>query len=504
MRPLLIAVIVTLLALSSVPSVGATPTQSAYGLTHTVTTANFSRMVDFVMIPGSNDEAIVLLQEEHKIWRVSLSGAFQPTLYGDLTAYANGGGEEGLLSAAFSPSFATDGRIYIYYTQGGNSQLPTVLSRFQVSGNAIQTGAETRILEIPDFANNHNGGKLIFGNDGYLYLSLGDGGGGGDPQDRGQDIDSLLGKVVRINVTGQPTYTIPPDNPFVGTAGRDEIYAWGLRNPWRMGKDSVTGTIWVGDVGQGEWEEVEPLAKGANYGWDCYEGFEAFETAGCAAGGFTFPRAVYDHGLGCAVTGGTVYRGALMPELYGWYVYADHCSGRIWALDASPGSSTAPVQLLDSSHFISSFGERPDGELLVLTFSNAIYLLHNDGDGDGLPAHQDNCPAVSNASGQDDDVDGDLAGDACDAAGSGNVNCDGSVNSVDSLAVLRHSAGLGVLQNEPCLNPGQPRLLPPPDNDLMGDVNCFGGVNSIDALLILRAVAGLSTNIPPNCPEIDP
>jgi hypothetical protein len=162
------------------------------------------------------------------------------------------------------------------------------------------------------------------------------------------------------------------------------------------------------------------------------------------------------------------------------------------------------VQLLDSSHFISSFGERPDGELLVLTFSNAIYLLHNDGDGDGLPAHQDNCPAVSNASGQDDDVDGDLAGDACDAAGSGNVNCDGSVNSVDSLAVLRHSAGLGVLQNEPCLNPGQPRLLPPPDNDLMGDVNCFGGVNSIDALLILRAVAGLSTNIPPNCPEIDP
>ena len=468
-------------------------------------------MVDFAMVPGSTDQAIVVLKDAQQIWRISLSGAFSAALYGDLSSYVGGGGnEEGLLSAAFSPTFGSDGTIYVYYTQGGSSQLPTVLSRFQVSGSTMVTGgpgAETRILEVPDFANNHNGGKIVFGMDGYLYLSTGDGGSFGDPNDNGQNIDSLLGKVLRINVTGvatPPYYVIPPDNPFVNTAGRDEIFAYGFRNPWRMSMDSLTGTMWVGDVGQYLWEEVESVAKGGNYGWDCYEGFATYEPLGCAASGYTFPRVAYDHGGGNqAVTGGYVYRGAGMPELYGWYVYADAYSGRVWAVDAAPGATTGAVLLYDSDYFISSFAERADGELLLLTFGNAIYLLHSDGDGDGLPAHQDNCPAVFNPGGQAADVDGDLAGDACDAPGSGNINCDGAVNAVDALGVLRHSAALSVLQNDPCLDLG---LLLPPSGELMGDVNCSNpdAVNSVDALLILRAAAGLSLNIPVGCPVIKP
>jgi len=513
-RSLPLAVLAGALALATAPSVSSTPSPSAYGLTPAVTTATFGGMVDLAMVPGSADEAIVVLQNDQQIWRVSLSGAFSPVLYGDLSAYVgDGGGEEGLLSAAFSPDFGSDGLIYVYYTQGGSQQLPTVLSRFQVVGNAMVTGvpgdgSETRILEVPDFAGNHNGGKIVFGQDGYLYLSLGDGGGFADPNDTGQDINSLLGKVLRINVTGvttPPYYTIPVDNPFAVGPGRDEIFAYGFRNPWRMSRDSLTGAMWVGDVGQGDWEEVETVVKGGNYGWDCYEGFEVFEPAGCPAGGFTFPRAVYDHGSGCAVTGGYVYRGSAMPELYGWYVYADYCSGRIWGVDATPGANTAPVQLLDSPHNISSFGERGDGELLVLTFSNQIYLLHNDGDGDGVPAPEDNCPAVSNADGQGDDVDGDLAGDACDGPGSGNVDCSpppSGVTSVDALKVLRKSAGLSVVQNEPCLDLGLTRL--PPGSGTMGDVNGSGFVNAVDALLILRCVAGLPVAAPGGCAVIKP
>jgi glucose/arabinose dehydrogenase len=506
-RPLFIAGIVALLGVASAPSAQSVAFPNAYGLTPAVPDANFGDMVDFAMIPGSNDEAIVIRKDAEEIHRVSVSDAFAPTLYGDLSDYVGGGGgEEGLLSAAFSPDFANDGRIYVYYTQGAPNE--TVLSRFQVSAGAMITdgpGAETRILEIPDFAGNHNGGRIVFGQDGYLYLSLGDGGGGGDPEERGQDLESWLGKVLRINVTGitvPPYYTIPLTNPFVGIPGRDEIFAYGFRNPWRMSRDRDTGTMWIADVGQNKWEEVQSVVSGGNYGWDCYEGFESFEPAGCPGGGFIFPRAVYDHSLGCAVVGGYVYRGTAMPELDGWYVYGDNCSGRIFAVDATPGSTTPAVQLDDTSHQISSFAELPDGELLVLTFSNAIFRLHNDGDGDGLPAHQDNCPEVANAS--QTETDGDFRGEDCETSGTGNVNCDGGINSVDALTILRHVVALTAFQMEPCINLNVPRALAPPDNRLMGDVDCSGAVNSIDALRILRDVAGLPVTLPGGCPPIDP
>jgi glucose/arabinose dehydrogenase len=351
-----------------------------YELASPIPSATYSRMVEFAMIPSSSDEAIVALQQDQVIWRISLTNAFTPTLYGDLTSYAGGGGnEEGLLSVAFSPDFANDHRVYVYYTRG--SPNPNILSRFQVVGGAMDTtsaGAETVILSIADSANNHNGGRIQFGNDGYLYLSTGDGGGAGDPGENGQDPDELLGKVLRINVTGvtiPPYYASPADNPYVGIAGRDEILAIGMRNPWRMSIDSFTGDVWLGDVGQGAWEEVDHVIKGGNYGWDCYEGNVSCEPTGCGPiGGFQFPKAVYPNpSQGQAVSGGFVYRGPSMPELNGYYIYADFYSGRIWAantLDNSPA-----ILLVDTAYNVSSFAELPDGELLVLTFNDAISRL---------------------------------------------------------------------------------------------------------------------------------
>jgi glucose/arabinose dehydrogenase len=184
----------------------------------------------------------------------------------------------------------------------------------------------------------------------------------------------LLGKVLRLNVTGQQTYSIPADNPFVGTDGADEVWAFGFRNPWRMSVDRPTGDIWLGDVGQGSWEEVNRVVRAGNHGWDCYEGNVAYELTGCPGGGFVAPRATYSlAGEECAIAGGYVYRGSAIPSLSGWYVYGDFCSGRIWAVN--PADASPPVLLVDTPYSISSFAELPGGELAVLTFNAAIYKL---------------------------------------------------------------------------------------------------------------------------------
>jgi len=332
-----------------------------------------SHTIELAMFPGGSDEALLATQREARVWKVSLSGAFAPVLLGDLSdRVGTAGGEEGLLSAAFSPQFSSDARVYVYYTRGAPE--PTILSRFQLTNDVLDTANETVILQIPDFAPNHNGGRIAFGMDGYLYLSTGDGGGGGDPNENGQDINSMLGKVLRLDVNGQQTYGIPADNPFVGVNGADEVWAFGFRNPWRMSVDIVTGDIWLGDVGQGSWEEVNRVVRAGNHGWDCYEGFAVYEADGCPAGGFVPPRAVYSlAGDECAVSGGFVYRGGAIPSLYGWYVYGDFCSGKVWAVNPSDDSN--PVLLADTPYNISSFAQLPGGELAVLTFNGTIYKL---------------------------------------------------------------------------------------------------------------------------------
>ena len=343
--------------------------------------ANLS-VVELALIPGSPDEAIVV-QQSGPMYRVSLSGAFAPELWGNITQLLESPGtrhnEEGLLSLAFSPDFAQDGRVYLYYTTDDPDDR-SVLERFNATNTDLDGGSAHELLSIPQFMGNHNGGHVAFDHDGYLLLSLGDGGGGGDPEDNGQDLDSLLGKVLRIDVSPTSGYAIPGGNPFANAPGLDEIFAYGFRNPWRMTVDSLTGDIWLGDVGQGEWEEVDHVTAGGNYGWDCYEGFEEFEFPGdpdqCTGKQFTQPRAVYGHGFGLAVTGGFVYRGSAMPELYGWYVYGDFYSGRIWGVNTAGNSD--PVQLTKESVNVASFTELPNGELLIVSYSDGIFQLARD------------------------------------------------------------------------------------------------------------------------------
>lgn len=360
-----------------VPPTGATThadiTAASYRLVHVVPDANWGDMLDFALIPGT-DNAALIARQNGEIWRVSLDGSFGPSMFGNLDPIVTSGGEQGLLSLALSPQFQSDGRVYVYYTRG--SPNPSVLSRFQATATCMDTGSETVIIEIPQPYPNHNGGRIVFGHDGNLYLSLGDGGSGGDPLNNGQNLESLLGKILRLAVTGESTYAIPPGNPFAGTAGRDEIFAHGFRNPWRISVDRNTGDIWAGDVGQSDWEELDKVTLGGNYGWRCYEGFDPYNLAGCSTdpGRYAFPRAVYPtQGTdNQSVVGGYVYRGAAIPALYGHYVYADTYSGRIWAVNTA--DSSEPVQLLDTSEFIYSFAEMANGELLVLTVGG-IYRL---------------------------------------------------------------------------------------------------------------------------------
>lgn len=334
--------------------------------------------IELALIPGRPNEALIATQKGY-IYRVALDQSFAPQLWGDLNSEIAFGGEQGLLSFAFSPDYQNDCRVYAYYTRG--SPQPSVLSRFTSTptGGLNETSEEVLITTEQPY-NNHNGGHIVFANDGYLYLGYGDGGSGGDPGNRAQNMTTLLGKMIRIDVSGASGYMIPPDNPFIDGPGgnRDEIYALGLRNPYRFTSDPVSGDIWMGDVGQGDWEEVDKLQKGGNFGWDCYEGFEVYVSNNDPVCGdppaFISPRAAYDHSGGNqAITGGVIYRGDDMPELYGWYVYADFYSGRVWALN--PNASSGEVLLGQASINISSFTLAADGEIYLVSYSNGIYKL---------------------------------------------------------------------------------------------------------------------------------
>ncbi len=337
-----------------------------------VPSAQWDNMLGFYMFPNSSDEAAVV-QQTGAIWRVSLSDAFAPELFGDLSGrlIADRGREEGLLGQAFSPEFQSDGRVYVYYSAGDPRR--TVLSRFAVRDGAMDMGSERVILEVEQPYANHNGGQIAFGPDGYLYVALGDGGSGGDPHGNAQDLDVLLGSILRLDVSGEG-YAVPGDNPFAGRAGRrGEIWAYGLRNPWRFSFDRATGDLWAGDVGQGEWEEVDRVVRGGNYGWNIMEGFECYGADQCDGADLRMPRAAYSHAEGCSVTGGFVYRGGQMPELAGWYVYGDFCSGNIWAVN--PGDDSEPVILARTDLPIATFGELPNGEIVAVTFANGIFRL---------------------------------------------------------------------------------------------------------------------------------
>jgi len=336
----------------------------------------FDRMIEIAIIPGDDDHAVVITQSG-TAWRFSLEDPSEaPAEFLDVRdrIISDAGNEEGLLGIAFPPDFQQTRRFYVAYDSGPPRQ--NILSRFLAPGDAADPASEQILIAQDDPYSNHNGGGLEFGPDGYLYLGIGDGGSGGDPHDNGQNTNTLLGKILRIDVSGE-TYTSPPDNPFASGGGRPEVFAYGFRNPWRITFDRETGDLWAGDVGQGDREEIDLVTRGGNYGWSIMEGDRCFKPAtGCDINGLTPPRVVYEtHAAGgCAVTGGYVYRGAAMPELRGWYLYGDFCSGIVWALDTEDGAAV-PVRLSETGKAIASFAEDEAGELYLVTFNNEIAKL---------------------------------------------------------------------------------------------------------------------------------
>ncbi|WP_257450605.1 PQQ-dependent sugar dehydrogenase [Archangium lipolyticum] len=279
------------------------------------------------------------------------------------------GGEAGLLGMAFHPRFATNREVFLSYTgYGGTTNLRSVISRFKSldNGATLDPNSEQVLLTVEQPYNNHNGGGIAFGPDGYLYIGLGDGGSGGDPQNNAQNLNSLLGKFLRIDVNGAAPYAIPPTNPFSRGGGKPEIYAWGLRNPWRWSFDRATGELWVGDVGQNALEEVDRVVLGGNYGWRIMEADQCYNPKPCSSAGLIGPIVQYPRSEGASITGGYVYRGTAIPALVGRFIYGDYVSGRIWAVKNDPTTGTASPQLLvDTTFGISSFGELANGEVLL-------------------------------------------------------------------------------------------------------------------------------------------
>ncbi|MGH8222826.1 MAG: PQQ-dependent sugar dehydrogenase, partial [Woeseiaceae bacterium] len=298
-------------------------------------------------------------------------------VFADLTARVDVTGEGGLLGLAFHPDFDANGQVFVSYTSTG-TPLVSHVSRFLSTdgGATLDTANETFVMTVIQPRTNHNGGNIAFGpEDGFLYAGWGDGGGAGDPDNNAQNTSNLLGTITRVDVDSAVPYGIPGDNPFVGNnrclqgsggAPCPEIWAWGFRNPWRWSFDSLTGELWVGDVGQNMWEEVDRVERGLNYGWRQREGAHCFNPdPGCLTT-FEEPVTEYSHAEGNSITGGYVYRGMAIPELEGFYVFGDFGSGRIWAVPSDATPVTAPDELLDTNLRITSFAQDMDGELYAI------------------------------------------------------------------------------------------------------------------------------------------
>jgi glucose/arabinose dehydrogenase len=296
----------------------------------------------------------------------------------DIRSKVSFGGERGLLSVAFHPKYASNGRFFVNYTRNENG-LKTFISEFRVSQANLNSADPTEkvLLTIDQPFSNHNGGLNKFGPDGFLYIGLGDGGAAGDPQDHGQRLDTLLGKILRIDVDQGSSYTIPADNPFVHQREkRAEIWAYGLRNPWRYSFDRCTGKLFLGDVGQNKYEEIDLIEKGKNYGWRMMEGSHCFNPPdGCARADLELPIAEYDHSSGCSVTGGYVYRGKQYPNLVGRYLFGDYCGGQMWALSQDENGAWKMSILPAAGFSISSFGEDQEGEMYLVDYGGSVYRV---------------------------------------------------------------------------------------------------------------------------------
>ena len=334
--------------------------------------------VGFVQPP--DDSGRLFIVEQAGMIRIVQGGVLVSTPFLDIRARVTSGGETVLLGLAFHPNFAQNRRFFLDYTRTENGQLQSVVAEYQVSPADPNTAdsAEAILLVVDQPFANHNGGQLAFGPDGDLYIALGDGGSGGDPLGNGQNLGTLLGKLLRIDVDSATPYAVPADNPFVAQPGaRGEIWAYGLRNPWRFSFDRSTGRLFCGDVGQGNYEEADLITRGGNYGWNIMEGMHCYppSTASCDMSGLTFPIAEYSHAEGNSITGGYVYRGAAIPGLRGTYVFGDFGSGRIWGLTEKPPGTWTRTELLDTDLSISSFGQDASGEIYVVGYGGGVYRI---------------------------------------------------------------------------------------------------------------------------------
>ena len=333
----------------------------------------------------AGDSRLFIVEQPGRI-RIVKNGQLLSTPFLDIRSKIKSGGEQGLLSVAFHPNYAVNGFFFVDYT---NTNGDTQVERYAVSGNADVADAASAkpILFVAQPFANHNGGLVMFGPDGMLYIGMGDGGSGGDPNGNGQNRNALLGKLLRIDINDGDPYAIPPTNPFVDMAGmRGEIWGWGLRNPWRYSFDRSAGMLYIADVGQGQWEEVDvqPAAQGGlNYGWNIMEGAHCYSPpSGCKQQNLVLPAVEYDHSAGaCSVTGGFVYRGTKIPELAGHYFYGDYCTGWIRSFRYANGQAEDKTQWnLPTVSGLSSFGEDSAGELYVTSLNDGtVYRIVRGG-----------------------------------------------------------------------------------------------------------------------------
>ena len=327
-------------------------------------------------LTNAGDDRVFIVEQRGLIWAVDIDQN-NSQIFLDIRDRVNDrANEQGLLGLTFHPAFNENGRFFMNYS-GVNGE--TIIAEYRAGTNHIVGNHESErvLLQIDQPYANHNGGALAFGPDGYLYIGTGDGGSGGDPHGNGQRLDTLLGKILRIDVDTSEPYAIPQDNPFADGDGQPEIWLYGLRNPWRIAFDRTAGDLFIGDVGQNQWEEINFLpadSTGAiNYGWNLREG--AHDYIGGDTGALVGPVAEYGHGLGCSVTGGVVVRDSLLPAWQGVYLYGDYCSGRVWGLIRDESGAWLSAPLFEVEGTISSFGEDHTGRVYLVDHNGAILRL---------------------------------------------------------------------------------------------------------------------------------
>lgn len=374
-RPATLALV--LLALTCADTPGAGPARPTGGMRAVSVATGLESPVHIAAPPG--DPRLFIVEQPGRV-RILHEGVLRPGAFLDITARVGSGGERGLLSIAFHPDYASNGYFYVNYTDRAGD---TRIERYRVSAvpDSADPASAALVLAVPQPYSNHNGGHILFGPDGYLYVAMGDGGSGGDPHGHGQNPATLLGALLRLDVDGGSPYAIPPDNPYAAGGGRPEIWAIGLRNPWRIAFDPPTGTLWIADVGQGAREEVNAVAAdraGLNYGWNVFEGTSCFREP-CDPAGMTMPVHEYPHPDGCSITGGFVYRGSALPALTGHYLYSDYCAGWVRSLRLLDGAAVEHRDWnIAGLSQVTSFGTDRAGEAYLATGDGKVLRLEPD------------------------------------------------------------------------------------------------------------------------------